>query len=408
MSAFAIPAYQPDLFCDRPTLNTIKEIINQVQSGSPHCPIVIQAGRGSGKTWLCLHLQRSELQGKEKITPLLIGLQQPVNLQAEKNEWFLSNEAAQELSQTPEKAATVEILLNDLLGKFAQDLGVWVGEQPTLGERSAWVINALQRTPDTTWVILVDSAFESDWALLDGLEKRLLAPVVTLPNVLILITGRGKPYPWQSPYLRTQIQMLSLDPLKEDEAKEQIEKFLNKGGIRIVKRSVFKQSQGHPLANILLAQDAKINDVIEELLAIIPEEQERQQIREFLEALCPLDSFVEGHLKPMLKAYYEYRQRPEDAQRYERLGRSELRQQVLDRMIAHSLVHWQDGGYQMDPYLLAYLRLYLSSEENHPMLEALRQAAQSVYVNWAKQFPKGSNDERYYLEQAQKFAQANQ
>ncbi len=400
MSRLKIPAYQPDLFCNRLIVKEIEEIVEKIESGNPHCPIVIQAGRGSGKTWLCLHLQRSILEAKEKTTPLLIGLEQPPDITAGKNEWFLSPEKARELSENEDKAELVEALLSDLLGKFAKDLGAWVGECPTLGELSAWVINVLQRAPNKTWVILLDSAFESDWALLDGLEKRLLAPLVTLPNVLILITGRGKLYPWQSPYLRTQVKTLELGPLSEDEARQQIENFSKKEGkekIQIVKANVFEKSKGHPLANILLAQGASIEEVIQELLTIIPE-GERQQIREFLEALCPLDRFVEGHLKPMLKAYYG--ERSEKAQHYDSMSRSDLRQKVLDRLIANSLVRWQEGGYQIDEHLHSYLRQNL---EGMPIYQNLRTAASKLYEDWAKQFPKGSQDAEYYQKQAEKF-----
>ncbi|HNR47470.1 MAG TPA: hypothetical protein PKO03_10390, partial [Anaerolineaceae bacterium] len=60
-----IPAYQADAFRDRPILADIKQAVEQIGNGNVQSPIVIQAERGSGKTWLSLHLHRVILKELE-------------------------------------------------------------------------------------------------------------------------------------------------------------------------------------------------------------------------------------------------------------------------------------------------------------------------------------------------------
>lgn len=402
-----IPAYQADAFRDRPILADIKQAVEQIGNGNVQPPIVIQAERGSGKTWLSLHLHRVILKELESHpNSLLLCLAAPQELQAEKNEWFLSKEDALKLAQAGEEniTATTEGVLETGLGKLAKDLGVWQGEKPSIGELSAWILNKIQSTANEAWVIIVDSAYEANWRLLESLEERLLGALATMTNVLILITGRGKPYPWQSPYLRTQARALTLSQLGAAEAKQQIQyydKIKQHLGITIVSKEkweqVMEQSRGHPLANILLAQGASVDEVIDKLLDVVAE-TDCPVIRDYLAALCPLDHFVEDHLATMLDAYF-------DKENYRKMGRLELRRAVLDKLIQTNLVHWRKGGYEIDENLRHYLR---SSFHDNPDQQAiwhrLCSAAANLYKGWAEQFPKNSAEAHHYQEQATRFA----
>jgi len=408
-----IPTYQADAFRYRPIIADIEQAVGQIGSGNPQPTIVIQAERGSGKTWLSLHLHRvilKELQSHPN--SLLLCLTAPQELHAQKNEWFLPQEDALKLAQARENdlIANVEGVLEIGLGKIAKDLGVWQGEKPSIGELSAWILNKIQSSPNERWVILVDSVFEANWTLLAALEARLLGVLATMTNVLILITGRGKPYPWQSPYLRSQTRLLSLTRFGREEALQQIE-YYNKVkedlGISIVSNKkwekIMEQSHGHPMANILLAQGAKIDDVIEKLLEIVEDDNDRIEVKQYLTALCPLDSFVENHLATMLDAYFPGRS-------YKERGRLELRREVLDKLIQTNLVHWRKGGYEIEENLRYYLRLSLQdSEEDILIWERLCRAAQELYKKWATDFIDKPETAKQFMEQARYFVeQANQ
>ncbi|HQF63710.1 MAG TPA: hypothetical protein PLT26_14510 [Anaerolineaceae bacterium] len=402
-----IPPYQAKAFCDRPIIKEILSTVERIGSGVIQPPIIIQAERGSGKTWLSLHLHRVILKLESHTKSLLLCLSEPLDLEPEENEWFLSQEQNQKILQAGDENinSILETILQNALGKLAKDLEVWQGQSPSVGELSAWILNKIQSSPNDRWIIIVDSAFEANWKLLAALEARLLGALATMTNVLILITGRGKPYPWQSPYLRTQARQIELINLSKEQAYNQINYYKNHQkelGVAMIPEvkwaTIISESDGHPLANILLAQNADFNTVIDYLLEIV-NKPDRALVRQYLEALCPLDNFIEDHIGPMLDAY-------SGEQCYERMKRLDLRRQVLDKLIQTNLVHWQDGGYLIDTNLRSYLRRFMQLEKKE-IWQRLTAKAYDLFISWAKQFPQNSEDARYYHKQAEQYSERN-
>ena len=75
-----IPTYASELFVNRTAeIGSVDILVQQMQGGEENIPrtVVFQGERGSGKTWLSLHLKRSVLSKFPQVDVLLLGLSLP-------------------------------------------------------------------------------------------------------------------------------------------------------------------------------------------------------------------------------------------------------------------------------------------------------------------------------------------
>ena len=108
-SSIALPPYAPELFVDRDEeIALTQHIIDQIRAGSADRPrtVVFRGERGSGKTWLALHLQRTILPAIRDVKPLLINFYPPPTRHAPRDdEWF-----TEELPGVGHKTASVVLV----------------------------------------------------------------------------------------------------------------------------------------------------------------------------------------------------------------------------------------------------------------------------------------------------------
>jgi len=275
--------------------------------------------------------------------------------------------------------------------------------------------------------LILDSVFETNWSFLDHLERYLLAAFAALPRVLIVMTGRGRPYLWKSPYLRTEREEQSLTPFSTEQVAEQIRRSLSNAphlppvvagmsdeALTRFAQRVIDLGGGYPLTNELLASafvrqaldrlpevenleqaldretiNADILDAVaRRLLEVVPEER-RDRLREAFDALCVLkEGFRENEMPYLLAAL---RNTQPEGSAYTIAAMRELR----DRLIETNLVRWQDKRYVLDEAVRTVLEQYLKLQRRD-VWRRLHACAADLYATWAQKYPgsRGYYDQR--------------
>ncbi|GAB4534963.1 MAG: hypothetical protein Kow0063_18630 [Anaerolineae bacterium] len=357
-----LPDYSPDKFVDREEeTNKVMEKVDALVQGLAldRRTIVFTGERGTGKSWLLAHL-RDRMKERGGITAFLLNLD--------------------------DYAAEDPLLaVMGVLKKFASDV---LGRQPvtgvTLAEVSRALIPEVHRTLKTRpLAVLVDSAYESDWKMLAVLEDYFLGPLAVEPEVLVVMTGRGRPYPWKTPELRLKAEFEDLRPFEKPETTTQQ---LQRQKPEAVPKAeeIHQRSGGNPLANFLLASSYEnlaqaLDQVIKGLLETVPADQ-RDPVRRYLEALCVLRTFDEERIPAMLAAYYKdptYRTQPFAQSR-----------RVREAIVRWAFARWDEtqGGYVIDEVIRTFVEHYLR-EDKTSRWQALHCAAYRLYERWAADYP---------------------
>lgn len=387
--------YSSDLFTNRETeIAFVEKIAGRIGAGtgSRRRTIVFHGERGSGKTWLGLHLKQTVLPTTGEVTPLFISLAAaPPGYAPAKgaNEWWIE----QSLSENPD----FEVITRRIVRWVAGKVGASVAPKASLRELAGWLARDVKQTYEKRILTLIlDSVFEADWGLLKMLEQHLLAPLITLPKVLIILAGRGRHYPWKSPYLRVEIEDMHLEHFDLETTENQLK--LQKPDAEQHAAKIMRLGGGHPLSNVLLAEkpdpSESLDRIANELLDILPEEYEIP-VREYFEALCLLDGFRENEIPHMLAARF-------DDQTYLDWPGSQIRSEVRDELKKTGLMRWDDGRFTIDESIRRILESYL--EEQQPVIwQRLQCAAYRLYKQWATDFEKFKD---YYDQRAAKHAKA--
>jgi hypothetical protein len=378
--------YSAGKFVDREA--EIEKVLSKARALAERRPVdrrtVIFIGeRGTGKSWLLAHLQ-NELGALPGVVVFLVSLgeyagwdpipsvvQATVRLAAvslgEYAGWDPILAVADLLKRlsaaTGGRREGLGATLADMSRNLMQDVRQWLGEQ--------------------AFVLLVDQVYESDWRLLAALEDYLLGPLAVEPRALIVMAGRGRAYPWKTPELRLKAEFIDLWPFPDESTTaEQLKRQHKKAVPRAP--DIHALSGGNPLANYLLAVHddpaAALDQVIEGMLETVPAAQ-RRQVRDYLEALCVLNSFDEERIPTMLAAYY-------DDESYRRWSYAQARQ-VREELVKWAFARWDAdrGGYVLDGPTRRLLERYLETARRDQW-ERLQNAASALYTGWAQDYPR--------------------
>jgi hypothetical protein len=443
--------YQADLFVNRKKeIETVTKALENIARGDAEQvrTIVFQGERGLGKSWLALHLHRSVLKQTSsdpppayRILSLLICLTPPPErLQKGEREWYITSNDISQIESGDERH--YEHLLQELLAWIAEQLDIVRTPYASLRDLSAWlaqdVRKKLESERDLIICLILDSVFEANRGFLDYLERYLIAAFAALPRVLIIMTGRGRPYLWKSPYLRIEREDQSLTPFSLEQVVEQIKKSLQKSSQESPQESpqdtliaanlsdeefrqlaeklakkVINLGGGYPLTNELLARalvhqvlgrspksddleqainsatidDKVLENVASRLLEVIPA-QWRDELREVLNALCVLKDGFREHEMPYFLA--ELRDTKPEGPEYTIKAMRGLR----DLLLETNLGRWQDARYVLDEAVRTVLEQLLKLQKRE-VWRRLHERAVNLYEDWAKRYP----NSRQYLEQ---------
>lgn len=330
--------YDPKKFVDRE--EEIQQILTLLKQSQPRTRAVIMDGdRGAGKTWLCLHLQRTVF--KEKIAGITSWL---FSLWSPGENYRPEGEKAQANERFVREGERLE--LDEFLAIIINSLTIELPPNPGLAEKVDLIRRYVQSHVDERFVLILDSAYESDWSLIEQLETHFLGNLLTLSNFFVIVTGRGRPYPWKVPYLIEAIRF-GLGPFSVDEIKKQIEKFGLSSLLSV--DEIYAIGQGWPLFTEHLARAktrAEALGIAADILFAVLPSYERAAVREYFEALCPLDGFGEAEAAVMAQAYKQSAEMED--------GRA-----ICRKMNQTRLVSWKNGRYEMNQPVQNILRKYL-------------------------------------------------
>ena len=335
--------YDLDKFIGRE--QEINQIIALLIQSQPRIrAVVIDGDRGAGKTWLSLHLHRTIFKKEIKgLTSWLFSLWSPGE---DYHPW---GDKPQENEHFVQENERLEI--NGFLSIIIHSLSIELPPNPVLTEKVDAIRRYVQSHTDERFVLFLDSAYESDWSLLEQLETHFLGSLLTLNNFFIIVTGRGRPYPWKIPYLIEAIHF-GLGKFSIEQVQEQLRRF-NLSSI-LLAQDIYNIGEGWPLFTEHLARAKDRSEALDIaaniLFAVVPI-HERLQIRKYFEALCPLDGFGEMEAALMVRTY-------------EKNGIQDGRA-ICKKMNETRLIFWKDGRYIMTPPVQKILGQYLPLRKPH-------------------------------------------
>ncbi len=386
------PAYQKDLFVDHEReIQIVQDAVLDAIRRKPDRTraVTFYGERGCGKTWLARHLGQHALKdiGFENVSVLSLFLAPPAAEPTPEKDapyWFVTGEK----SQAPQDF--VDAALNWVCTQW----GLLHTKKPTAAEMTYWLGRDLPRRVESTFVLLVDSVFEVNREWLPLLEDHLLAPIAGLENGIVIMTGRGAPFPWRSVPLRNAHREEVLTPFSPIGVTEQLERSkLDADLVRVA--HIVSLGGGYPLNSYVLAQSVPPESGLDRLLDILLDfvnSDQQLQTREALESLCVLDRFREREIGSLLAFYRFCRERSEDTQ----LATAEEARRVRDILLENYLIRWEDDGYMINDSVRIAYRSYLQYQRPE-LFKCLLKHAERMYSQWAEQYP---NARTHYGQQA--------
>jgi len=376
-------------------IELVKQVIRQVDIPDQSRTIIFHEEIGSGKTWLMLHLHREVLPQDRRVTSLYISLAKPPEGFAVHDREYVVDENNLAENAPPDA--------------LARELIEWIGKQESisastardadLGDQTGWLVTAVkEKFQDRILILIFDSIFEiADWTKLAKLENALLAPLAALPHVVTILTGRGKLYPWESPYLRVNVVFpkgfVPLRPFSVEEVAEQLK--AQKPNAVLDAATIHKLGGGYPWVNYLLAQgknEAEATSKARKGLLSVINEKIRDEVARDLEALSVLDGFRESEMPKMWEAN-------EGKKIGLNLSPTEIRKRS-DQLLSTDFLRWRDRQFKIDKPMVLVLRNYLEHNELRRW-KRLQCRALNLYSDWAIKFPRSRD---YYLDHVRKHA----
>lgn len=407
-------AYMPELFVNRCQEIKLVEHMAQdlIQGKINQAGIAVFDGvRGIGKTWLVTHFQEVVIPTIPGATSLLF------SLFPTPKEYNQQNKEFNELIDPEEH--DFEKIIRVIVERVAKHVGTDIAANVALRELTFWLARDVERRfidregkandQDSILVLILDSVFEADWNLLAQLERNLLTPLAALPRVMIIMTGRGRPYPWESPYLKSlyspsEDEYEGLVPFTPQFTRQQLEKLeAFNPHVRALDEERIQEIEvlggGLPLITALLAQATDVKEVLDDmaeiLLEFIPQQEDRKTTRQYFEALSVLDGFREAEIAPMLAAYF-------NDQDFPSWSIKRIRQEIRDRLQKTHLIRWKDHKFVMDQSIQVVLMNFLRVNQPETW-QRLHCQAYQLYNQWAQENRRYRD---FYLERANFHAEA--
>lgn len=333
--------YDPEKFVDRE--EEILQILSLLRQSQPRFKaVVIDGDRGVGKTWLSLHLHRTVLKTQIKgTTSWLFGLHsvddqyRPEGVKPQEGERFVHDGKSIELNEV------LEIIINSLSLKLPPN--------PDLAEKVNLIRSYIRNHVDDRFALILDSAYESNWSLLEQLEIHFLGELLTLSNFFVIVTGRGRPYPWKIPYLIEPIHF-GLGIFSNDQIKEQLKKFSVSSVLSV--DDIYEIGAGWPLFTERLANAQNRLEALvaaADIVFTVVSAFERSTVRRYFEALCLLDGFGESEAALMVQVYNQ--------------GGCANGRTICNKMNETRMASWRNGRYEINAPILNILRQYLYAKD---------------------------------------------
>jgi hypothetical protein len=376
-----IPPYSPRSFVSRgPQIAWIKSQIQKLLEGEePEARAIEFWGpRGSGKSWLLQHLACERYPSPGETGEQLAFDDRVHSL-------YLDLDHFSRPGLTPEQG------IENLMRSVTERLAIWRGQPPpegasedaTLTVQSDHLVDHAKRLVESdVLVLLLDHVSERKPEFLRPLESRVLAPLARLPRVLLVMSKRGKGYPWQEGVLRWNVRDCDLDFFDVEGTSQQLNQ-LGLGDLDAYE--IWQQSHGCPLSNYFLVQEDGLRQAADALLVgVLPPDRER------MEALCVLRFVLEDHFPLMLAAYHN---EPRLCSQDEEQTRDQL-QRLLDL----GFLRWDRkvDGFVLDIAIRPLVEQWLLHSRTE-LWRRLQCEAYALYADWQGREPRSA---RRWIEEA--------
>jgi hypothetical protein len=398
-----LPEYIPGKFVNRESeIALIEGMVRKLaeggrQPGQPHV-ITIRGQRGTGKSWLSLHLKRTILSEIPSVKPLLIGLVSTINI--EYRPQGIEKQTDEKFYALDQDAVEANSFVVETLMWIADNLGTTRMATADASELSNWMVRDIrQKLSHKVIVLILDSVFEAEWKYLKQLEEYVLVPLATLTNTLLVMTGRGSSYPWISPHLR-MAEERSLGALKDIDTKKQLRLQVPEADLSNNEfKEIVEISAGNPMVNVLIASSPNKKETLDQtanlLLDIKTAKRNNPEIRDYFEALSILDGFGEEEIGPLLDSLHN---NPKSE-----TWSDEDKRRVKDEMLSTHLVRWESGKYVIDESVRRILESYLRMDKASGKWERLHRRATQLYEEWARKYTKHS---KFFMNKANEHSKA--
>ncbi|HAJ37634.1 MAG TPA: hypothetical protein DCL15_18355 [Chloroflexi bacterium] len=398
------PAYRPELFVNHADeIELVEQAVREALARKPRRTraITFYGERGSGKTWLSRHLGTAlphppDVQAQAKRVKVLTLFLAPPKAELDANasqqhQHCYFYEASSASCQSPDQ------IVLEMLHWVCQRWEVTYDEQASAADLIYWLGRDLPQHDGVAFVLIVDSVFEFGKGneRLPLLEDQLLTPVASLDNGLVVMTGRGAPFPWRSVPLRQESVEKVLPPFHAQDVGEQLARCAFLADPARAAR-IHALGGGYPLNTHVLGQadppEAELEELVDALLDFVQSGVQRS-VREALEALCVLDRFREREIAIMMA---RHRAESNGEERSEGLSMEDARS-VRDLLLDNYLMRWQGAGYVINESVRVAYRSYLQYHKP-TLFAALGCRAIEMYRTWSENYP---NAEMYYRRQAE-------
>ena len=279
---------------------------------------------------------------------------------------------------------TPQAVLLEIIAKLSKELLAMMTIPHTVPDAAAaFLLNAIreQILQKNILVVLIDTVYESPRQLLAILEDYLLGPLAIESKVLLVLAGRGREYPWSTPELRLQAEFRTLELFGEGTTAQQLQRHTTAAFSRA--KAIYEISRGNPKTTLLLAANEDVTGVLDQVInEMLPPAitEERQLMREHLEALAVVRGFDYGHLPHLLSVYY-------NDPRRKSLPRRELRL-ILDRLLEPGLIYWNTEklAYTLHEAMRKLVDRYLH-QAKFELWQQLHLACVALYQGWVDANP---------------------
>lgn len=386
--------YRDEFFVNRePQIEQVKALVKEMidtHGESVDRAIIYTGVRGAGKSWLGLYLSRCAFKENPQVKTFLVSLLPVEGATSQVWEWWPQVNLS-EYGREPEE------IIDTILAKLAGYLQITLHVEDDLAEKSRTMANELSQRPFTgILTFIVDSAFESAQEMLKALQDYITNPLLRTGRVVVVVTGRGTPPMWESPFLRDarQIELEQLDDAQiEQIAGNGTGNF--KGEVEKIKR----YSGGYPLTARLLAEanegslELALDQTINVLLSIIGDQKQRDRVRDYIERLSVLeDPYRDDDVLTLLSD-----QTPPQVSIHHARA-------IRDLLLTYRLLTWntEKRGHEINPSLRVPIGEFLKDYRDQRW-KAYRERAYLRFNDLATKYEKVEETHKYYLSQAEKY-----
>lgn len=396
--------YNPGKFVERPgDIAKIKQVLDTVKAPGPGITraVVFRSESGTGKTFFSFYLNETYFPAQGVKSMLVCfgppAAAEPITGDYEQSDYtqcfaltYIQGIAKTSGTEREELVRGMVHRILTVLKTFVKAPGDKNGDPTNI---SSFPTKDVEKVVGKyKFALILDSILEQEWDILRQLDKYILGPLSDIGNVLIVMTGRGRLYRWESPSLQAEPQEL---------AKLDIEELLRKRkselALKFSEAEIKKLSNNNPKSALILgsvtSKEKGLEIAVKESLGA----ELAEKYFDFFIALSVWDGFRQDGIGEVIDTYRQdiYAQAP----KYTGMPRAKIQDEIINPLIQSQYVRWEDGKYKMDEALRSLILKYLCYKDTGKEWVRLHQAVAKVYTKFARDERNTREEDVKYFEE---------